>query len=113
MRALHLLTAIAVCFIVTRSVIAADLPVIADTYTDSAAGKTTTNYGGNGVIAVAGTRIGLIRFDTSAITAAPVGKATLTLKVVHVTNSKSAVSIHLVGSPWNEKSVTGTTLPAI
>lgn len=90
---------------------AADLAVVADANTDNA--TPNTNLGSNGIIAVSGARIGLIRFDNSQLATSTGGHALLHVKVLAVKNSNSAVSVRFVDSAWDEKTVTAATLPSI
>ncbi len=93
------------------SPLAADLPAVADTYTDSAA--PAVNYGGYGITAVAKSRVTLIKFDSKAIALAKGDTATLRLNIRTVKNWTDGISLHLVRGAWDEKKVSAATLPAI
>lgn len=90
---------------------AISLPTIADTYTDQAA--PTTNFGGNGVVAVAGGRVALLRFDPAKVAGSHGDLAILTVKVPLLKNWRDAVVLRLVEGPWNEATVTARTLPPL
>jgi hypothetical protein len=111
MRALQLLAAITICFIVTSPAVATDLPVIADTYTQST--TPNQNLGANGVISVSPGRISLVRFDANQTAVGTGSKAILKVKIVRVINSTNDLSANLVLGPWSEKTVTANTLPPI
>jgi hypothetical protein len=90
-------------------VCAADIAAVADTNTDSA--SPNANLGSNGVLAVAVTRTGLVRFDSAQVNALAGGTATLKLKLILAKNPNNGIAIRLVTGPWNEKTVTHATLP--
>ena len=93
------------------SAVAADIPVVADTNTDTAAPN--NNLGSNGIVAVSNARVGLIRFDQAAVAGAAGNTAALKIKVLVTKNTSNAIAIRLVTSAWNEKTVTAKTLPFI
>lgn len=93
------------------SAIAADIAVVADTNTDTAAPN--NNLGSNGIVAVSNARVGLIRFDQAAVASATGNTAALKIKVLVTKNTGNAVAVRLVTSAWNEKTVTANTLPSI
>jgi hypothetical protein len=90
--------------------LAADLTTTADTYIQS---DSTTNFGSNGITAVAVGRTTLIQFDPTAIAQSSGGKATLKIKVLLAKNFTDGVSALVITSPWNEHAVTARTLPSI
>lgn len=89
---------------------ATDIAVTADTNTDTAIPG--SNFGSNGVLAVSGNRIALLRFDNSSISRTPGGDALLNVKVLQVKKTNS-LTIRLIRGPWSENTVTANTLPPI
>src|SRR6185295_12191598 len=89
----------------------ADLPAIADTYTQSS--TPTASFGSSGIVAVANGRTTLIRFNPATVAQSTGGSAALKVKVLVAKNGSNAVSVRLVQSAWNEGNVTFATLPTI
>jgi hypothetical protein len=91
--------------------VAADIPAIADTNTDTAAPN--TNFGSNGIVALSTARTVLLRFDQAKIEQAVGAHALLKIKVLVAKNASNAVALQMVNGPWNEKTVTAATLPPL
>lgn len=95
------------------SAFAANFTAIADTYTDSASDKAGTNFGSSGITAVSRTRITLIRFNPDQVAQSTGGTGLLNVKVLVAKNQSNGMAVHLVQAPWNEKTVTANSMPAI
>src|SRR5690242_8051473 len=82
-----------------------------DANTDTAAPN--ANLGSNGVLAVANSRVTLLKFAADQVGRQPGDHATLTVVVVLTKSTSNAVVAKLITSPWDEKTVTAATLPSI
>lgn len=84
--------------------VATNIPVAADTNTDTAAPN--TNFGSNGIVALSSARTVLMRFDQAKIEQAVGGHALLKIKVLVAKNATNGVALQFVNGPWDEKTVT-------
>jgi hypothetical protein len=90
---------------------ATDITTSGDTYIDTA--LPNANYGSNGIIAVSGTRIALVKFDTATIKRTPGREALLTLKISLSKLASNGIGVYLIRGPWDEKTVTANTMPPL